>query len=164
MDQGAECDRGHLMDGRHALAAAAVRLSLRGGGRVEAIGDLQGDGTAIAEGDHQSGDDRDLAGGALPRLGRPFFFGAVVTRKTPAGHGIVGFPRVFCPLRQGFRRRPQYEEPKILWDYKRGTDDFEYRDRYPGSGEAILTFVAANSYIAGLVAERRPAFTVIGFQ
>src|SRR5439155_24263679 len=61
MDQGPACDRGHLLDGRHALSAAAVRLSLRGGSRIEAVRNLQGDGKAVAESDHQSGDDRDLA-------------------------------------------------------------------------------------------------------
>src|SRR2546421_10091120 len=70
MDQGTACDRGHLVDGWHALSAAAVRLPLRSRDRLETVRDVQGDGTPAFEGDHQSGDDRHLAGRALPCLER----------------------------------------------------------------------------------------------
>jgi len=61
--------------------AAAVRLSLRRRSWIEAIRNLQGDGTAAAEGDHQPGDDRDLAGGTLPRLGWPLVLGGLAACK-----------------------------------------------------------------------------------
>src|ERR1700694_224753 len=99
MDQGAACDRRHRVDGGHALSAAAVRLSLQCGDRIEAVRDVQGDGTAVAESDHQSGDDRNLAEWTLPCLGRPLVFGALVTWKASAGGRAVGRPRFFFPLR-----------------------------------------------------------------
>src|SRR4051794_8933284 len=56
VDQGAARNRGDRLDGRHALSAAAVRLSLRGGSRIEAIRDLQGHGAQAVTGDYQSRD------------------------------------------------------------------------------------------------------------
>src|ERR1700694_6019055 len=117
MDQSAACDRRHRMDGRHALSAAAVRLSLRIGSWIEAVRNVQGDGTAVAEGDHEPGDDRNLAGRTLSRLGRPLVFGGLAARQAAAGGIVVGPPRFFFPLRQGFRRRPQSQKPEILSYY-----------------------------------------------
>src|SRR6266851_6313171 len=144
MDQSAARDCRHRMDGWHALFAAAVRLSLRIRSRIEAVRDVQGDGTAAAEGDHQPGDDRDLALGALPRLGWPLVFGRLVTWQASAGCDLVGRPRVFFPLRQGFRRRPERERTKVLSYYQRDTDYFYDRDRHSGGGKAVLTKFAAN--------------------
>src|SRR5258708_28752874 len=93
------CGCGDRVDGWHAVSAAVVRLSLRGGGRIEAIRDVQGDGTAVAEGDHQSGDDLDLAGRALPRLEWPLVFVRLAARQAGAGNPAVGRPRLFFPLR-----------------------------------------------------------------
>src|ERR1700687_3206344 len=118
MYQGVACYRRHLVDGGHAVSAAAVRLSLRGGSRIEAVRNLQGDGTAIAEGDHQPGDDRDLAGRDLPCLGRPLVLIGVAAWQAPAGGPAIGCPRFFFPLRRGFRRRPQSAEPEILSYYQ----------------------------------------------
>src|SRR6266446_7086279 len=118
MDQGAACDRRHRVDGGHALSAAPVRLSLRGGGWIEAVRDVQGDGTTVAESDHQPGDDVYLAERTLPGLGRPLVFGAVVTWKASAGACAVGRPRFLFPLGEGFRGRPEYQEPEILSFYQ----------------------------------------------
>src|SRR5215213_3927223 len=118
MDQGAACDRGHLVDGRHALSAAAVRLPLRGGDRIEAIRDLQDHGTAVAEGDHQSGDDRDLAGRALSGLVRSVVSGRLVSRQTIARARYVGCPRLFFALGEGLRRGSEYQKSKILPYYQ----------------------------------------------
>src|SRR3954463_8529840 len=85
MDQSAACDRRHRMDGRHALSAAAVCLSLQRRDRIEAIGNLQGDGAPAAEGDHQSGDGGDVGGGTLSCLGRSLVFGGLVAWKAAAG-------------------------------------------------------------------------------
>src|SRR5450631_1465121 len=148
MDQGAACDRRHLVDGGHAVSAAAVRLSLRGGSRIEAVRNLQGDGTAIAEGDHQPGDDRDLVGRALPRLGRPLVLSGLAARQASAGGVAIGCPRFFFPLRQGFRRRPQSAQPEILSYYQRGTYGSHDRGGYPGSGKAVLTGTDANAVTA----------------
>src|ERR1700682_4580505 len=118
VDQGAACDRRHRVDGGHALSAAAVCLSLRRGSRIEAIRDVQGDGTAVAESDHQPGDDRDLAEWTLPRLGRPLVFGGLVTWKAFTGGPAVGRPRLFFPRRQGFRCRAEYQKPEIVPFYQ----------------------------------------------
>src|SRR5260370_37655041 len=118
MDQGDACDRRHRMDGWDALCAAAVRLSLRIRSRIEAVRDVQGDGTAVAEGDHQPGDDRNLAHRALLGLGRPLVFGGLVTWQASAGCDLVGRPRIFFPLRQGFRCRPERERTKVLPYYQ----------------------------------------------
>src|ERR1700677_5284359 len=89
MGQGAACDRGDRLDGRHSLSAEAVRLSLRIGNRIEAVRDVQGDGTAVAEGDHEPGDDRDMAGRALPQIGWPLVLGGLVARKASADACLV---------------------------------------------------------------------------
>src|SRR5207249_7045232 len=107
VDQGAACDCRHLVDGRHALSAAAVRLSLPSRGRIEAVRDLQGDGMAIAEGDHQPCDDRHLAGRALSGLERALVHVRLVSRQTDAGAGPVGCPRLFFTAGEGFRCRPE---------------------------------------------------------
>src|SRR5229473_3647783 len=132
------------MDGGHALSAAAVRLSLRRGNRIEAVRDVQGDGTAVAERNHESGDDCHLARRTLPRLGRSLVFGGLVTRKASAGGVTVRCPRFFFPVRQGFRRRPQYQKSKIISYYQRVTDDIDDRDRDSGGGEAVLMDLACN--------------------
>src|SRR5260370_37900999 len=103
MDQGAACVCRHRVDGWHALSAAAVRLSLRGGGWIQTVRDVQADGTTVAESDHQPGDDRDLAGRTLPRLGRPLVFGAMAVCKASAGDRAVGRPRFLFPLGEGLR-------------------------------------------------------------
>ena len=46
------------------------------------------------------------------------FLGGLVSRQAAAGHAAVRRPRLFCPLRQGFRRRPEYQKPEILSDYQ----------------------------------------------
>src|SRR6202163_2011537 len=118
MDQGAACYCGHRVDGRNALSATAFCLSLRGGGGIETVRDVQGDGAAATESDHESGDDRDLARGALSCVGRSLVFGRLATRKTAAGVGAVRVPWLFFPLREGFQCRPQYPQPKILSLYQ----------------------------------------------
>src|SRR5665213_4091647 len=118
MDQSAARNLRHCVDGGHALFAATVRLSLRSGDRIEAVRDVQGDGTAAAEGHHQSSDDRDLAGGALPRLVRALVFGWLAARQASAGGTSVRRPRFFFPLREGFRRRPKCPKPEILPYYQ----------------------------------------------
>ena len=52
----------------------------------------------LAEGDHQPGDDCDLARRALSGLGRPLVFGRLVSRKAAAGAAAVRRPRLFFPL------------------------------------------------------------------
>ena len=103
VDQGAAYHRGHLLDGRHALFAATVRLSLRSRAGFEAVRDVQGDGTPAAESDHESRDDRDLACGALFGLERSLVFGGLVTRKAVVSVVVVGRPRIFCPMCEEFR-------------------------------------------------------------
>src|SRR5262249_40254980 len=98
MDQSTACHCRYLLDGGHALSAAAVRLSLRGRTRLEAVGNLQGDGAAAAPGAHYPRDDRDLARLSLSGLCRPLVFSAVVSRQVSAGADPVGRPRLFCPM------------------------------------------------------------------
>src|ERR1700737_3650379 len=107
MDQGAACDGCHRVDGGNAISAAAVCLSLRGGSRIEAVRDVQGDGTAVTEGDHEPGHYRNLAGWTLPCLGWSLAFGALAPRQASTGAAAVGPPRFFFPLGQGFRFRSQ---------------------------------------------------------
>src|SRR5689334_1188057 len=99
MDQSAACHCRHLLDGWHAVSAAAVRLSLRGGTRLEAVRDFQSDGASAAPGDHQPRDDRDLACRTLSGLGRTLVFGAMVSRQVFTGADPVGCPWLFRPLR-----------------------------------------------------------------
>src|SRR5947209_10103426 len=98
MDQGSACYRRHLVDGWHALSAAAVRLSLRGRGRLEAIRNIQADGAAAAQGHHQPGDDRDLARRTFPGLERALVFVELAPRETCAGDYLVRCPRFFFSL------------------------------------------------------------------
>jgi hypothetical protein len=141
MDQGPAHHRRHLVDGGNALSAAVVCLSLRSRTRIEAVRDVQGDGTAAAEGDHQSGDDRNVVGRALPGMVRSLVFGAVVARKTAAGGAVVRSARFFFPVREGFCRRPQSTKPEILPNYQRGTDIIDDRDRHFGGRQTVLSDV-----------------------
>ena len=104
MDQGTACYRRHCVDGGHALSAAAVRLPLRSGSRIEAVRNLQGDGTAAAEGDHQPGDDRDLAGRALPRLGRPLVLSGLAARQAARAVGGGRRHRIRAGYGEGLNR------------------------------------------------------------
>src|SRR5215469_2002691 len=99
MDKGTACDRGHFLDGWHALPAAAVRLSLRSRTGFETVRDVQGDGAAIAPRNHQSCDDSDMACRTLSCLVRPLVFVILVSRQTSACSGAVGCPRFFRSLR-----------------------------------------------------------------
>ena len=88
LGQGGPRDRGDLLDGGHALSAAAVRLSRRVPSRLGAVGDLQGHGAPAAARHHQSGDDRrpGCSGCGLP--GRAFgFHGRLAARQDRAGRG-----------------------------------------------------------------------------
>src|SRR5262245_38446712 len=53
--------RDYRLDGGNALSAAALRLSLRGRARLQAVGNLQGHGAAAAQRDHHAGDGSELA-------------------------------------------------------------------------------------------------------
>src|SRR5256884_4816856 len=161
MDQGAACDFCHRVDGGHALSAAAVRLSLRGRDRVEAVRDVQGDGTTVAESDHQPGDDRDLAERTLPRLGWPLVFGAVVAWKASAGGRAVGRARFLFPLGEGFRGRPEYQKPEILPFYQRGTDYSNDRDFDPGGGEAVLREARRQQFERGACLRKVSRFSIL---
>src|ERR1700754_1827238 len=99
MDQGAACDRRHRVDGGHAVSAAAVCVSLRCRNRLEAIGNLQGDGASPTEGDHRSGHGGDVAGRAVSRLRRSLVLGPLAAWKIAAGDRDVGTARIFRPLR-----------------------------------------------------------------
>src|SRR5207248_1894691 len=118
MDQSAACDRRHRLDGGHAVSTATVRLSLRSESRIRPIRNFQGHGTTVAEGDHQPCDDRDLAVRTLPRLGRTLFFCGLAAWQAAAGVAAVRSPRIFFSLGEGFRRRPQYPQSKILSYYQ----------------------------------------------
>src|ERR1700759_2527426 len=117
MDQGTAHHCRDFVDGRHALSAAAVRVPLRRGDRIETVRDIQTDGTPFAEGDYQSRDDRDMAGGALPGVVRSLVFGRMVAWKASAGSAAVGRPRFFRPLREGFRRRSKRPKAEILSNF-----------------------------------------------
>src|SRR6266404_5069830 len=66
---------------------------LRSDGWLPILGWELSRGTTVAESDHQPGDDRDLAGWTLSRLGRSLVFGAMAARKASAGGRAVGRPR-----------------------------------------------------------------------
>src|ERR1700693_5282151 len=97
MEQGAAYHRRHLVDGGHALSAAIVRLSLRNRSGVEAIRNVQGDGTPAAQGNHQSRDDRDVGRRTLSRMERALVFVWLAVRKACARNHLVGCPRSFFP-------------------------------------------------------------------
>src|SRR6202034_256001 len=95
MDQGLPYHRGDRLDGRHAVFAAAVRLSLRRRERLDSVGDFQGDGAPVAPGDHHSGDDRDLGFRTVARLARTWFslpLGCLGRGWGPAYTRSCGFP------------------------------------------------------------------------
>ena len=58
-----------------------------------------------------------LAGLYLAWAGH-WFSAPLVARQTVAGGIAIRRPRLFFPLRQGFRRRSQYPKPKILPYYQ----------------------------------------------
>src|SRR5689334_15992313 len=118
VDQGAAYRRGHCMDGRNALSAAAFCLSLRGESRVESIRDVQIDGAPVTKSNHQPGNDRDLARRALSRLVGSLALGRLVTCETGAGVGSIGYPRFFRSFGEGFCCRPEFQEPTILSNYQ----------------------------------------------
>ena len=57
---------------------------------LHAVGNLQGDGAAAAQGDHQPGDDCDLGAGLVARLARRLVRGALAARQARAGAGDEG--------------------------------------------------------------------------
>src|SRR5262249_59323336 len=61
--------RDHRLDGGNALSAAALRLSLRSRARLQAVGDLQGDGAAAAPRDHYAGHGGELGAWPMARMG-----------------------------------------------------------------------------------------------
>src|SRR5205085_2410908 len=87
--QGVSRHCGDRLDGRHALSAAAVRLSLRSRDWLEAVRNLQADGASAAARDHQSGDDRDLGAWCLAGVGPGILFGRLAARQTRAGARAV---------------------------------------------------------------------------
>src|SRR3569833_4131640 len=107
VDQGTACHCSDRVDGRNALFAAPVRLSLRGRDRLKTVRDLQGDGAPPAEGDHQSCDGRNLARWALSGLGRTLVSVRLVPREIPAGPHYVRCARFFRAIREGFCRRSE---------------------------------------------------------
>src|SRR6266404_7724859 len=133
---------------------------LRSDGWLPILGWELSRGTTVAESDHQPGDDRDLAGWTLSRLGRSLVFGAMAARKASAGGRAVGRPRFLFPLGEGFRRRPEHQKPEILPFYQRGTDYSHDRDRDPGGGQAILTGANRQQRAPGLLAESQPIFYI----
>src|SRR4051794_2293567 len=118
VDQGTACHRRHRLDGGHALSAAAVRVSLRSRDRLEAVRDVQGHGTPPAEGDHQSGDDRDLARRALHGLDWWMVCQRLVPHEVSTGSHPVWRPRPVYPLGAGIRCRQEHTEPKVLQIYQ----------------------------------------------
>src|SRR5581483_7071243 len=82
--------RRHRLDGRHALFAPTVRLSLRCRARLEAVRNLQDDGAAAPAADHQSGDDRDLDSWPVARLDNRRPPGWMVSGEVCAGACNVG--------------------------------------------------------------------------
>src|ERR1700691_121500 len=50
-------------------------------------------------------------GGLYLALGGPLVFGGLAAWKAAAGVAVIRRPRFFFPLRQGFRRRPEYPKP-----------------------------------------------------
>src|SRR5215472_14411177 len=65
--------RDHRLDGGNALSAAALRLSLRSRARLQAVGDLQGDGAAAAPRDHYAGHGGELGAWPMARMGGGFY-------------------------------------------------------------------------------------------
>src|SRR5712692_5406635 len=138
VDQGLPSHRGDRLDGRHALSAAAVRLSLRGRAGIAAVGNLQGDGTPAAQGDYQSGDDRDLGAGPLARLVGRVVGIRLVPRKARPGPRAVGPSRLVCQVGKGFRRRSESTAGYILPLGQRVTNNPHDRNRDSGHRQAVL--------------------------
>src|SRR5262249_19721304 len=99
LDQSAPCDRGHRLDGRDALPATAVCLSLRGCARWEAVRVLQGHGAPAPEGDHHPRYGSALGARVVARLGEWGVQGGLVPRQVCLGAGIVRVTWFLCALR-----------------------------------------------------------------
>ena len=56
----------------------------------------------------QPRDDRDVGRRTLSRMERALVFVRLAVRKAFARNHLVGCPRSFFPVREGFRRRPEY--------------------------------------------------------
>src|ERR1700746_1216169 len=78
--------RDHRLDGGNALSAAAFRLSLRSGARLQTVGDLQGDGAAAAPRDHHAGHGGELGAWPMARMG-----GGALCRRLAAWQGGGGY-------------------------------------------------------------------------
>jgi hypothetical protein len=144
LDQGISRHCRHRLAGGNALSAAAVRLPLRRGEGLGAIGNLQDDGAAAASRHHQPGHDRHLAIGPLARLARPRFALRVVRFRLATGQIRVGA----CALRPArlvrtmgarLRYRPQPAFTEILSYYQRSTGNSDGGNRHSRGGETVLT-------------------------
>jgi protoporphyrinogen IX oxidase len=63
---------------------------------------------------------------------------ALVSRKASAGFDPLGSPRLFFPLREGLRGRPQSLWTEILSYYQRGADGAHGRNCDPRDRETVL--------------------------
>ena len=102
--QGLAHHRRDRLDGRHALSAAAVRLSLRGRAGLQAVRDLQGDGAPAAYGIIiNPAMVVTWAARPVARLRRAAGSGRrLVARQVRPGHRHVGRARMFSALRKDF--------------------------------------------------------------
>src|SRR5436190_21641837 len=114
--QGAARHCGDLLDGGNALSTAALRLSLRGGGRIEAVRDLQGDGATPLTRHHQSRHGNELGDGTLAGVRSRFFPLRLAARQAAAGDSAVRRAWVLCGLRAQICRGSKHPLAEVLPD------------------------------------------------
>src|SRR5262249_792114 len=130
--------RDHRLDGGNALSAAALRLSLRSRARLQAVGDLQGDGAAAAARDHYAGHGGELGAWPMARMGGGGLCPWLAACE--AGLGVRALPPAgfFCRARAQFPPRQQPPFQKILPGSKGNTAHLHDGYRHPWGGKAVL--------------------------
>src|SRR5580698_1749970 len=88
--------RGDRLDERHALFAAPVRLSHRGGAGFGKLGTFQGNGTPVDPGDHESLHDSGLDSGPIAGLADRRIHGSLVAHQISAGADPERTAWLFC--------------------------------------------------------------------
>ena len=96
--EGSAYHRRYRLDGRHALFASTVRLSRNGQAQIQIVGNVEDDGTSVAQLHHDAGDVGHLDGWYSFAPARPVAGRRLVSRQVRCGRRHDDPARIICAL------------------------------------------------------------------